>query len=216
MKGQVGDRGVDGVALHMLADGVGVADALGLAEIVGDDGPVGAGVVAHGHAPPAAAADDEALEQGVAFAGRAGFAVEAVGGGVGGEGGLVGLEPFPGYEARVVVVYEDGPFVDGFGQCVVFPVEVGGVAGAAVGVGAGVGWVVQHLEDLVVGQRCPVQLPGLGAAAVPAGEGQLLVAERLDGGECRAGGGECVEEQLHGLADAGVGVGDDLAAGVVD
>ena len=102
-----------------------------------------AGVVADGHPPAAPAADDEALQQGGAFAGRPGCAVVAAGGGVGGQDGQVGLVLVPGEVPGVVVFDQDRPFPAGPGGGVVVPVQVGGVAGPAVGVGAGVGGVVQ-------------------------------------------------------------------------
>ena len=73
VEGAAGDRG---------ADAAGVAGAVTLAEVGGQVFPA-AGVVADGHPVAAAAADDDALRQGGAFAGRPGGAVAAVRGGVG-------------------------------------------------------------------------------------------------------------------------------------
>ena len=159
---QAGDRGVDGSAGQVLADRLGLADAVVLAHVVGHDRAVVAGVVPDGHAAAAGAADDEALQQGGAFAWRAGFAVLAAGGGVGGQHLLVGLVLRPGDVAGVVIYDQHGPVVDRLGQLVVVSVQVGGVAGPAITVSAGVGRVVQGLEDLVVGQAAPVQLAGAG------------------------------------------------------
>src|SRR5258706_465815 len=50
-QGQISDRRVDGVALHVLADRVGVGDAVALADVLGHEGGVSAAVVANGHAP---------------------------------------------------------------------------------------------------------------------------------------------------------------------
>ena len=75
---------------------------------------------------------------------------------------------------------------------------------------------MQDVQDLVVAQAVPVQLAGAGAAAVAAGEEQLLVTEGLDHGERRTGGGEGFEQQRQGAADARVGVRGHLVAQVVD
>jgi hypothetical protein len=86
-----GDLGVDAGAGYVLADRDTLADAGGLAEVVGHGGAVGAGVIPHAHPASACAAHEKALQQGWAFAGRPGFAVGAVGGGVGGQDREVGL-----------------------------------------------------------------------------------------------------------------------------
>ena len=172
-------------------------------------------MVAHGHATAAPAADDQTLEQGGAFTGRAGLAVVAVRGGVGGQGLLVGLVLRPGQVAGMVVVDQHGPLAGGSGQGVGAPVQVSGVAGPPVNVGAGVGGIVQDLQDLVMAQVVPVQLAGVGAAAVAAGEQQLLVTEGLDHSERRAGGSEGFEQQRQGAADARVWVQSHLVAQVV-
>ena len=69
-----------------------LANADALAD-VGGQVLVAALVVADGHAPAAAAADDDALQQCRSFPGRSGDAVTAVGGGVGGQAVAVGVEP---------------------------------------------------------------------------------------------------------------------------
>ena len=199
----------------MLADRLGIADAVVLAHVVGHDRSVVPGVVPHGHAPAADAADDEALQQGGAFAWRAGFAVLAPGGCVGGQHLLVGLVLRPGDVAGMVFDDQHGPVVGQFGQRVVVSVQVGGVAGPAVAVSADVGRVVQDFEDLVVGQVFPVQLAGAGSAAVPAGEGELGLPEGLDDGERRAGGSEGGEQVAERATDTGVWVEGHLAAGIV-
>src|SRR6266702_3414936 len=79
---------VEGVAGDGGADRAGVVDAVALAEVGGQVFPA-AGVVADGHPPAAAAAGDDALQQGGSFAGRPGGAVAAVRGGVGREPGDV-------------------------------------------------------------------------------------------------------------------------------
>ena len=89
-------------------------------------------------------------------------------------------------------------------------------AGPPVGVGAGVGGVVQDAEDPVVGERLEEQLAAAGSAVVAGGEGQLLFAECLDDAERRSGGGEGAEQQPHGVAHARVGVQRDLALAVAD
>ena len=83
---QLADVLVEGVAGDRGADAAGVLDAVALAEVGGQVFPA-AGVVADGHPVAAAAADDDALQQGGAFAGRPGGAVAAVRGGVGREPG---------------------------------------------------------------------------------------------------------------------------------
>jgi hypothetical protein len=168
------------------------ADAVVLADVAGYLGAV-AGVVADGHPPAAPAADDQALQQRGAFAGRAGRAVVAAGGGVGGEDGQVGLVLGPGEVPGVVVFDQDRPFGDGLDVGVVVSVQAGGVAGPPVGVGAGVGGVVQDLDDPVVGERLEEQLTAAGSTVVAGGEGQLLLAECPDDTERRSGGGEGVE-----------------------
>ena len=212
---QAGDGGVHGGAGQVLADRRSVADAVVLADVIGHDGAVGAGVVAHRHAPSASAADDEALEQGGSLAGWPGCAVVAAGGGVGGQDLQVGLVAGPGDVAGVVVGEKDGPVLGRLDQGVVVPVQVGDVAGAAVAVGAGVAGVVQDLQDLVVGERPEVQLACARPAAVPGGEGQLRLAEGPDHGEGGAGGGEGVEQQADRLAHSAVGIQDRFAAAVV-
>ena len=172
-------------------------------------------MVAHRHAPSASAADDEALEQGGSLAGWPGCAVVAAGGGVGGQDLQVGLVAGPGDIAGVVVGKKDGPVLGRLDQRVVVPVQVGGVAGAAVAVGAGVAGVVQDLEDLVVGERLEVQLACAWSAAVPGREGQLCLAEGPDHGEGGAGGGEGVEQQADRAAHSAVGIQDRFAAAVV-
>ena len=89
------------------------------------------------------------------------------------------------------------------------PVQVGAGLAASVDVGAGVGGVVQDVEDVVVGERLEVQLAGVRAAVVAGGEGQARLVEGRHDGEGRAGGGEGVQQQLHGAADFGVGVEHD-------
>ena len=86
--------GVDGGAGDGLAAWRAVVDALAHALVVGDL-DAAAGVVAHGHPPPAAPADGQALQQRGAFPGRAGGPVGAVGVGVGQQQLLVGLVLVP-------------------------------------------------------------------------------------------------------------------------
>ena len=87
---QAGDGLVDDAAGHGLAALPAVLDAAIHALVVGDF-DAAAGVVAHGHPPPAAPADGQALQQRGPFAGGAGGAVLAVRGGVGQQQFLVGL-----------------------------------------------------------------------------------------------------------------------------
>src|SRR6266702_6500287 len=78
---QLPDPLVESGAGDGLADPAGVGDAVTLAHI-GGDLLVAALVVADGHALPAGPADDDALQQRGAFAGRPGGPVPAVRGGV--------------------------------------------------------------------------------------------------------------------------------------
>ena len=107
-------------------------------------------MVADGHPQPAAAADDDALQQGGAFAGRPGGAVAAVRGGVGRELGDVGVVLVQGDVSGVGAGDERDPFLAG---------QLGGdrlaagqfaVAAPAVGERAGVAGVVQHPQHGVV------------------------------------------------------------------
>ena len=81
---QLADRGVDAGAGDGQAAAAAGLDRFADALVVGHV-DAAAVVIADGHAPPAAAADGEALQQRGAFAGGAGGAVGAVRVGVGGE-----------------------------------------------------------------------------------------------------------------------------------
>ena len=96
---------------------------------------------------------------------------------------------YPGWWSLIRTVHSG----DGLDGGVVVSVQVGGVAGPSVGVGAGVGGVVQGFDDPVVGERLEEQLAAAGPAVVAGGEGQLLFAECLDDAERRSGGGEGAE-----------------------
>lgn len=76
---------------HLLAHLTRLLDLGFLADVVGEFSAV-ALVVADGHPLPAAAADDQALQQGGFLAGRAALAVGAVGGSAFGQTGLAGVE----------------------------------------------------------------------------------------------------------------------------
>src|SRR6266581_3395418 len=179
---QAGDSGVDAVTGDVLADRLRGSDARVLAHVFGDQGAA-AGVVADGHPAAAPAADGDALQQRGAFAGRAGGAVGSAGGGVGGQDGEVGLVGVPGDVAGMMIFDQDGPFRCGPGGGVRDSVQVRGVAGLAVGVGAGVGGVAQGAENPAVGEGLPEQLAAARAVLVAGGEGQLPGAEGLHDGE---------------------------------
>ena len=157
-----------------------------------------------------------ALQEGVAFACRAGVAVAGVGGGVAREGALVVLEGLPGDEAGVRVGDEGDPFVAGdeFEALA----AAGLVAGAlpAVTEGAGVAGVVQDLQDAGVREREPAELALVAAAAVADREAEVLLAEALHDGAAAAVLGEGVEEEPDGALDGFVGVELDVVEGVVD
>jgi hypothetical protein len=74
---------------------------------------------------------------------------------------------------------------------------------------------VQDVQHDVVGERLEVQLAGVRAALVAAGEGQVRGVEGRHDGAGRAGGGEGVQQQLQRAADFCVGVEHDGAGGVV-
>ena len=109
---QLADALVELMAADRGADRPGVVDPVALAE-VGGQVLAGALVVAHGHPPPAATADDDPLQQGGAFAGRAGGAVEAVRGGVGGQAGAVDVVLVQGDVSGVDVGDEGDPLFAG-------------------------------------------------------------------------------------------------------
>ena len=190
--------------------------AVTLAGVVGYKGAVAAFVIAHGHPLAALAAYDQPLQQGGAFPGGSGLSVVTVCGGVGGQGGLVGLELGEGDVSGVGVGEQDGPFLAWFGDGAHRAVGCGEVAFAPVAVGARVSGVVQGVEHVVVAQRFPVELAGSGAGEVSRGEGQALRGEGLDDRAGRSGPGEHVEQVRDRVADAGVGVEHDFARRVVD
>ena len=211
---QLPDLLVESGAGDGLADPAGVFDAVALAH-VGGDLLVAALVVADGHALPAGPADDDALQQRGAFAGRPGGAVPAVRGGVGGQPGAVGVVLVQGDVSGVGAGDEGDPFLprqDGAGQ---LPAGKRDVAVPAEGERAGVAGVVQDPQHDVVGQRLPVDLALAGSGPVPPGEGQAGGVERLHARGGRPGGGEGGEQVREGAADGGVGVEDDVPGGVV-
>jgi hypothetical protein len=197
------------------ADPFGVGDAVTLADVAGE-GLAAAVVVAHGHPLPAPAADDDSLQQGRPLAGRAGGAVAAVRGGVGGEPGAVGVELVEGDVARVRIRDERGPLLAGQRAGRSLPVRAFLVAVAAVGDRAGVAGVVQHPQHGVMLQRFPVQLAPARSLEVPPREAQAGPAERLDAGGRGPGGGEGVEQVPDRLAHGGVRVEHHVSGRAVD
>ncbi len=190
-------------------------DRVGLAEVFGQL-DAASGVVAHGHAPPAAPAHHHPLEQRGAFPRRARPPLCPVRLGVGGKQGLVSLPVLEAEVARVGAGDERGPLVAGQQLAVDRPIDAAAVTVPPVAEGSGVAGVVQHVEDLGVLQAPPGQLAAVGATVQPAGEGQVFLGERGDGGPRRAGAGEGHEQVTDGTLDLGVGIQDDLAGGVVD
>ena len=176
---------------------------------------VAALVVADGHAQPAGPADDDALEQRGAFAGRPGGPVPAVRGGVGGQLCAVGVVLVQGDVSRMSGGNEGDPFLPGQQGAGQLPAGKLGVAVSPEGERAGVPGVVQDTQHDVVGQRLPVDLALAGSGPVPPGEGQAGGVERLHARGGRPGGGEGGEQVREGAADGGVGVEDDVAGGVV-
>src|SRR6266567_4159028 len=212
---QLADALVEGVPGNQGAGAAPVFDAVAVAG-VGGQFLAAAGVVADGHPQPAAAADDDALQEGGAFAGWPGGAVAAVRGGVGRQPGDVGLVLVQGDVSGVGAGDEGGPLVAGKLDAAAFPAGQYLLAAPTVGEHAGVAGVVQHPQDRVVLQRLPVDLALAGAFLVPPGEGQAGGAERLHDRGGRPGGLECGEQVGERAADGGVGVEDDVPGGVVD
>ena len=196
------------------AGGPAVLDAVALAHVVGDLGGA-AGVVADGHPQPAAAADDEALQQGGTLSGRPGGAVAAVRGGVGRQPGDVGLVLVESDVSGVGAGDEAGPLVAGELAGGGLPAGPDLVGGPAVGERACVAGVVQHPQHGVVAQRLPVGLALAGSFLVPPGEGQPGGAERLHHGGGRPRGLERGEQVPERALDGGVGIEDDVPGGVV-
>ena len=119
------------------------------------------------HRPPAGAAGDDPLAQGLALPGRAGAGI----GQVRSQTGLVGQVVVPADVAGVVAVDDDGPL---------FPGQLGDLgADRAVGlddpagvvtaehVGAGIGRVGQHPQHPGMGEPAPAQLAGPHPAVGP-------------------------------------------------
>src|SRR6266702_1681316 len=175
---QLPDLLVESGAGDGLADPVGMFDAVALA-YVGGDLLVAALVVADGHALPAGPADDDALQQRGAFAGRPGGPVPAVRGGVGGQPGAVGVVLVQGEVSGMSGGDEGDPFPAGQRGAGPLPARLLDVAGPPEGERAGVAGVVQDPQHDVVGQRLPVELALAGSRPVPPGEGQARGIERL-------------------------------------
>ena len=140
---QVGDGGVDTAAGHGQTATDASFDGFGDALVVGHL-DAAAGVVPHGHAAPAAAADHEALQQRGSLTRRSPFAVAAVRGGVGGQRLLVGLELFEIEVAGVRVGDQRGPLVAWQRRDGGFAVGPGVGATPPEAERAGVARVVQH------------------------------------------------------------------------
>src|ERR1019366_6950248 len=105
---------------------------------------------------PAGPADDDALQQRGAFAGRPGGPVAAVRGGAGGEAGADGVALGPGGVSGVGAGVEGDPGLAGQGGAGQLPAGQLDVAVPAEGERAGVAGVVQDPQHDVVGQRLPV------------------------------------------------------------
>ena len=190
---QLADALVEGVPGNQGAGAAPVFDAVAVAG-VGGQFLAAAGVVADGHPQPAAAADDDALQQRGAFAGRPGGAVAAVGGGVGCQAGEVGVVLVQGDVSGVGAGDEGDPLLPGQHSGGGLPVGLLVVGVPAVGEGAGVAGVVQYPQHGVVGQRLPVGLALARAFEVPPGEQQPGGAERLHACGGRPGGLERGEQ----------------------
>ena len=172
-------------------------------------------MIADGHSSSAAAADGQALQQSGAFAGWAVFVLSSMGGGVQGQGLLVGLEGFPADVAGMGVKDKGGPLLSGehldgtrpqvscdpcFGhrRTPLRSVDCAACAAPASGEGA-------CRRAPLCGRRCG-----------PVLERQIFVGEGLDDGTGRAGAGEGREQVAHRLHDAGVGIEHDTVGRVID
>ena len=210
-----GDGGIDTGAGHALAARGAVLDRCGHALVVGMF-HTAAGVVAHGHPLPAAAAHREALEQRRSFAWRTGGPVGAVRGGVAEEAGLVDLERLPGDVAGMGVADQRGPLLPRERLEAAGAIGAETFAASSVSERAGVAGVVQGAQHPPVLQRGPGQFALVRPGADPHREVQLLIGEDLHDHAGGAGRGEGVEQQPDGLLHAEVGVEHDLVGRVVD
>jgi len=197
------------------ADRPPVGDAVALAD-VGGQVPAVALVVADGHAGAAAAADDDALQQGRSLAGRSGGAVRAAGGGIGGQSGAVDVVLAQGDVSGVDAGDEGDPVLAGQQPGGHLPAGLFVVGVPAIGERTGIAGVVQHPQHGVVLQRLPVQLALAWSLQMPPGEGQFGGVERLHARGGRPGRVERREQVVEGFADCRVGVEDDVPGGVVD
>ena len=177
---------------------------------------VAPGVIAHGHAPPAAPADGQALEKRSPFPGGTGGALRPMCLGRGHELGLVRLEGLPADVAGMCVVDEGDPLVAGKGDHRRLAARGRPPAVTAEEEGAGVAWVVQGPQHPPVRQRLPGQFTLVGAGTDPEREPEPLGGEGLHDGSRRSGAGEGGEEVPDGVLHAGVGVEHDPAGGVID
>jgi len=82
--------------------------------------------------------------------------------------------------ATLGAAQEGGPLAHRLGEGAVSAAGVADVVSSSVAVGAGIAWVVQGEQDLVVAQRFPVQLSGARAGEVTAREAQPFTRERPD------------------------------------
>ena len=158
------------------------------AVVVGHGLAVAACVVVDDHPFAALAADHEALQERRAFAGGAGAALLAAGGGVRLKRCEVALVLLEGDVSGVRVLDQHGPLVLWLEHGASVTVDVGELLASSVEVRARIPGVVQGEQHQVVAQRLPVELAAVRSSGrVSAGDAQLLGSELLDDRVRRAG-----------------------------
>ena len=141
---EIGDRFIDAGAADRLAWRCAGRDSLPSAVVVGPQLAVAARVVADGHPLAALAAHGEALDQRRSFAGRAGAALVAAGGGVGVKRLLVSLVLLEADVSRVRVFDQHGPLIARFDDGAGVAVDVGELLASSIEVRPGISRVVQR------------------------------------------------------------------------
>src|SRR5262249_25143653 len=158
------DGRVDPGSRDVLADALRVFNALPLTD-VGRGQPGLPGMVADRHPLPAAAADDQALQEGGSFPGRTLPPVSAVGLGALPQPWLAALMWLPGDVAPMRAGQQGLPLFRWQAAATVMAILALAGAGTAVEEGAGITGVVQDLQGPRLDQRSPDQLASAGAPA---------------------------------------------------
>ena len=179
--------------------------------VVGHGLAVAACVVVDDHPFAALAADHEALQERRAFAGGAGAALLAAGGGVRLKRCEVALVLLEGDVSGVRVLDQHGPLVLWLEHGASVTVDVGELLASSVEVRARIPGVVQGEQHQVVAQRLPVELAAVRSSGrVSAGDAQLLGGELLDDRVRGPGLLKAAEQVLDRRAHAGVRVERDV------